>query len=178
MVEERVKTHPKFRKLAVGGTPDVRVIVYNKVPVMAMLRIPTEESGGKANLHQGAIGLWIDMATGITTHGVYKDEPIRYFPDTDKKVNGIAIPFWSEILKLAIQAQTTSKLNFFCSKIFSFVSSPSSFANFSSILVESAPVSTFAGTIALFFFPVFIFIVSKTPTTFFSTLASRTRLAN
>ena len=112
MVEERVKIHPKFRKLAIGGSPDVRVIVYNKVPVMAMLRLPTEESGGKANLHQGAIGLGIDMATGITTHGVYKDEPIRYFPDTDKKVNGIAIPFWNEILKLAIQAQTTSKLNF------------------------------------------------------------------
>src|SRR3989344_4319444 len=112
MIEERVKTHPKFRKLAVGGTPDVRVIVYNKVPVMAMFRIPTEESGGKANLHQGAIGLGIDMATGITTYGVYKDEPIRYFPDTDKKVNGIAIPFWNEILRLAIQAQVASKLNF------------------------------------------------------------------
>ena len=112
MIEERIKIHPKFKKLAVGGAPDVRVIVYNNIPVMAMLRLPTDESNGKANLHQGPIGLAIDMATGITTHGVYKDEPIRYFPDTDKKVNGIAIPFWSEILKLAIQAQTTSKLNF------------------------------------------------------------------
>lgn len=112
MVEERVKIHPKFRKLAVEGTPDVRVIVYNHVPVMAMLRLPTEESGGKANLHQGAIGLGIDIATGITTHGVYKDEPIRYLPDTDKKVNGIAIPFWNDILKLAVQTQIISKLNY------------------------------------------------------------------
>lgn len=112
MVEERVKIHPKFRKLAVEGTPDVRVIVYNKVPVMAMLRLPTEESGGKANLHQGAIGLGIDIATGITTHGVYKDEPIRYLPDTDKKVNGIAIPYWNDILKLAAQTQIVSKLNY------------------------------------------------------------------
>lgn len=112
MVEERVKIHPKFRKLAVEGTPDVRVIVYNNVPVMAMLRLPTEESGGKANLHQGAIGLGIDIATGITTHGVYKDEPIRYLPDTNKKVNGIAIPFWNDILKLAVQTQIISKLNY------------------------------------------------------------------
>jgi hypothetical protein len=79
---------------------------------MAMLRLPTEESGGKANLHQGAIGLGIDIATGITTHGVYKDEPVRYLPETDKKVNGIAIPFWNDILKLAVQTQIISKLNY------------------------------------------------------------------
>ena len=112
MIEERVKIHPKFHKLAVGGTPDVRVIVYNKVPVMAMLRLPTEESDGKANLHQGAIGLGIDMATGITTYGVCKDEPIRFFPDSDKKVNGIAVPDWGKILKLAVETQIASKLSF------------------------------------------------------------------
>lgn len=112
MVEERVKIHPKFKKLTVGGTPDVRVIVYNKAPVMAMLRLPTEESGGKANLHQGAIGLGIDMATGITTYGVCKDEPVKFFPDTDKKVNGIAIPEWGKILKLAVETQIASKLSF------------------------------------------------------------------
>ncbi len=112
MVEERVKIHPKFRKLAIGGTPDVRVIVHNKVPVMAMLRLPTEESGGKANLHQGAIGLGIDMATGITTFGVCKDSPIRFFPDTNKKVNGIAIPDWGKILKLAVETQIASGLSF------------------------------------------------------------------
>jgi len=112
MIEERVKIHPKFHKLAVGGTPDVRVIVYNKVPVMAMLRLPTEESGGKANLHQGAIGLGIDMATGITTYGVCKDESIRFFPDSDKKVNGIAVPEWGKILKLAVETQIASRLSF------------------------------------------------------------------
>ncbi len=112
MIEERVKVHPKFRKLAVGGTPDARVIVYNRVPVMAMLRIPTEESGGKANLHQGAIGLGIDMATGISTHGVYKDRLIDFFPDSKKKVNGITIPNWNDILVMAVKAQLAAKLNY------------------------------------------------------------------
>ncbi len=112
MIEERVKIHPSFRKLAIGGTPDVRVIVHNKVPVMAMLRLPTEESGGKANLHQGAVGLGIDMATGITTYGVCKDAPIRFFPDSNKKVNGIAVPEWGKILKLAVETQVASKLSF------------------------------------------------------------------
>ncbi len=112
MIEERIKIHPKFKKLAVGGAPDVRIIVFNKVPVMAMLRLPTEESGGKANLHQGALGLGIDMATGITTYGVYKNESIKYFPDSNKKVNGITIPHWDKILKMAIQTQMASKLSY------------------------------------------------------------------
>lgn len=112
MVEERIKIHPKFKKLAVGGAPDIRVIVFNKVPVMAMLRLPTEESAGKANLHQGAIGLGIDMATGITTHGVYKNQQIKYFPDTNKKVNGIAVPYWNKILLLAVKTQMVSKLSY------------------------------------------------------------------
>lgn len=112
MIEERIKIHPKFKKLAVGGAPDVRVIIFNRVPVMAMLRLPTEESSGKANLHQGAIGLGVDMATGITTHGVYKNGSVKYFPDTNMKVNGIAIPYWNKILTMAVQTQMISKLNY------------------------------------------------------------------
>lgn len=110
MVEERIKIHPKFKKLAVGGAPDVRVIVFNQVPVMAMLRLPTEESAGKANLHQGAIGLGIDMATGITTYGVYKNTLVKYFPETNKKVNGISIPDWNKILLMAVKTQMVAKL--------------------------------------------------------------------
>ena len=70
LVEERIKIHPLFLSITRSGTPDIRVIVYNKVPIMAMLRIPTDKSGGKANLQQGAIGLGIDLATGITTFGI------------------------------------------------------------------------------------------------------------
>src|SRR5258706_846280 len=112
MIEERIKIHPKFKKMAVGGAPDIRVIVFNKIPVMAMLRLPTEERKGKANLHQGAIGLGIDMATGITTHGVYRDSSIKYFPAANQKVNGIAIPYWDKILNLAVKTQKVSKLKY------------------------------------------------------------------
>lgn len=112
MVEERIKIHPKFKKMAVGGAPDVRVIVFNKVPVMAMLRLPTEESSGKANLHQGAIGLGIDIATGITTYGVYKNNLVKYFPETNKKVNGISVPYWNKILLMAVKTQMASGLSY------------------------------------------------------------------
>lgn len=110
LVEERIKIHPLFLALTRTGTPDIRVIVYNKVPVMAMFRIPTEKSGGKANLQQGAIGLGIDLATGITTFGVEgKGEPITRIYDFSKKkrrkVNGIKIPFWKEILETSIKSQ-------------------------------------------------------------------------
>lgn len=110
LVEERIKIHPLFLALTKTGTPDIRVIVYNKVPVMAMFRIPTEKSGGKANLHQGAIGLGIDLATGITTFGAEGNgEPISriydYMKKKKRKVNGIKIPFWKEILEASIKAQ-------------------------------------------------------------------------
>ncbi len=110
LVEERIKIHPLFLALTKSGTPDIRVIVYNQVPVMAMFRIPTEKSGGKANLHQGAIGLGIDLATGITTFGIEgAGNPIYRIYDFNKKkkrkVNGIRIPFWREILETAVKCQ-------------------------------------------------------------------------
>jgi len=104
-VEERIKIAGIFRKYAYRGTPDVRVIVFNKVPVMAMLRLPTKESEGKANLHQGAIGVGIDLATGITNNAVCRGKFLKYIPGTKRKVNGIKLPYWNTILTLAAKAQ-------------------------------------------------------------------------
>lgn len=100
-VEEFVGRHKAFRRYAYRGTPDIRIIVYNKVPVMAMLRLPTRESGGRANLHQGAIGVGVDIATGITTHAVWHGSLIRFKPGTKRKLHGLKIPLWKSILELA-----------------------------------------------------------------------------
>ncbi|MFZ2152849.1 MAG: sugar-transfer associated ATP-grasp domain-containing protein [Microgenomates group bacterium] len=110
LVEERIKIHPMFLAITKSGTPDIRVIVYNRVPVMAMFRIPTEKSGGKANLQQGAMGLGVDLATGITTFGIEgKGEEIKKLYDHGKKkwikVNGIKVPLWREILETAVNSQ-------------------------------------------------------------------------
>lgn len=110
IIEERIKIHPMFLAYTRSGTPDIRVIVYNRVPIMAMLRIPTEMSEGKANLQQGAIGLGIDLATGITTFGIQgKGELIEKIFDKHKKkwikVNGIKIPNWKEVLETAVKVQ-------------------------------------------------------------------------
>lgn len=111
-VEEYVGRHKAFRKYAYRGTPDIRVVVFNRVPVMAMLRLPTPESAGRANLHQGAMGVGVDVATGITTHAVWHGEPIFFKPGTKRKLHGIRIPFWNEILKLSVQSQEVSGLGY------------------------------------------------------------------
>lgn len=111
-IQEYVGRYRVFRLLAYRGTPDIRVIVFNKVPVMAMLRLPTKESGGRANLHQGAIGVGVDIATGITTRAIWHGEQILYKPGTKRKLRGIKIPFWTSILETAVKAQIASGLGY------------------------------------------------------------------
>ncbi|OGI25588.1 MAG: hypothetical protein A3J76_05940 [Candidatus Moranbacteria bacterium RBG_13_45_13] len=111
--EERLKLLKLFKPYAFKGAPDIRIIVYNKVPVMAMLRLPTRESDGKANLQQGAVGVGIDMATGVTTTAVFrKNTIVEYLPGTRLVLSGIRIPYWKDILRLAVRAQEISDLGF------------------------------------------------------------------
>lgn len=111
-IQEYVGRHLRFRKYAYRGTPDIRIIVFNKVPVMAMLRLPTKESGGRANLHQGAIGVGVDIATGITTRAIWHGEQIVFKPDTNRKLRGIKIPNWTQALTIAVKTQMASHLGF------------------------------------------------------------------
>ena len=111
-IQEYVGRHKAFRKYAYRGTPDIRVIVFNKVPVMAMLRLPTSQSGGRANLHQGAIAVGIDIATGITTKAIWHGYQIKFKPGTNKKLHGIKIPHWTPVLETAVAAQIASGLGY------------------------------------------------------------------
>ncbi|MDP3994543.1 MAG: sugar-transfer associated ATP-grasp domain-containing protein [bacterium] len=111
-IQEYVGRHKAFRKYAYRGTPDIRIIVFNKVPIMAMLRLPTKESGGRANLHQGAIGVGVDIATGITTKAIWHGKQIKLKPDTNRKLHGIKIPNWTKVLETVVRAQMISGLGF------------------------------------------------------------------
>ncbi len=111
-IQEYVGRHKSLRRYAYRGTPDIRVIVYNKIPVMAMLRLPTKESGGHANLHQGAIGVGVDIATGITTKAIWHGELIKYKPETSRKLHGIKIPNWTTCLEIAVKTAIVSGLGF------------------------------------------------------------------
>lgn len=111
-IQEYVGRHKAFRKYAYRGTPDIRIIVFNKVPIMAMLRLPTRESGGRANLHQGAIGVGVDIATGITTKAIWHGEYITEKPGTNRKLRGIKIPDWTKVLETAVATQMASGLGY------------------------------------------------------------------
>lgn len=101
IVQYRVHPDDFFSSMTTGGVPDVRVIVFQGVPVMAMLRLPTRESDGKANLHAGGIGAGISIRTGLTTHGVYRGSPITAHPDTNALIGQRQIPSWDVILHMS-----------------------------------------------------------------------------
>ena len=111
-VEERVPIHAAFSKYAYQGAPDIRVIVFNKMPIMAMLRLPTKESHGRANLYQGAVGVGIDLATGMTTYGICKGQEVVFAPGTRRRLWGIKIPDWEKVLTLAVHCQEVTGLGY------------------------------------------------------------------
>ncbi|MCB0310210.1 MAG: alpha-L-glutamate ligase-like protein [Bdellovibrionales bacterium] len=112
MIEYRVNFHPVFEDVSYLGVPDIRIIVFLGVPVMSMVRLPTRLSDGKANLHQGAIGVGIDIATGRTLKGVWRNDVIQEHPDTGANITGISIPDWDRMLKLASQSYELTGLGY------------------------------------------------------------------
>lgn len=112
LIEYRVKFDPVFERIAFRGVPDVRIIVFLGVPVMAMVRLPTRLSKGKANLHQGAIGAGIDIATGRTLTAVWRNAIVEHHPDTMHAVSGVTIPNWDRLLDIAARSQEMTGLGY------------------------------------------------------------------
>lgn len=112
IIEYRVKFDPVFDAICFQGVPDIRIIVFLGIPVMAMIRLPTLMSGGKANLHKGAIGAGIDLATGRTLSAVWQDDIIHEHPDTHNPVSDFPIPHWGELLRIAAQCSSLTGLGY------------------------------------------------------------------
>ncbi|MGD2097111.1 MAG: alpha-L-glutamate ligase-like protein [Desulfobacterales bacterium] len=112
LIEYRVQFDSVFEAISYQGVPDIRVIVFLGVPVMSMVRLPTRMSGGKANLHQGAIGAGIDLASGTTLTAVWRDTIVSEHPDTGNPVTGITIPNWEKLLKIAAQCNELTGLGY------------------------------------------------------------------
>lgn len=112
VIEQRVHFDPLFDPISHGGVPDIRTVVFLGMPVMAMVRLPTSASDGKANLHQGAIGAGVDLATGCTTTAVCRDRPVTWHPDTGAPIAGVCIPGWEELLVLAARCHALGQLGY------------------------------------------------------------------
>lgn len=112
LIEYRVRFDPVFEAVSYLGVPDIRVIVFLGVPLMSMVRLPTRMSGGKANLHQGAIGVGIDIANGTTLTAVWRNNIIHEHPDTGNRVSGVQIPHWDTLLHIAARCYELTGLGY------------------------------------------------------------------
>jgi alpha-L-glutamate ligase-like protein len=112
LIEYCVALHPFFKDISYKGVPDVRIIVYQGVPVMAMLRLPTRASDGKANLHTGGLGLGLSLSEGVTTLAVQFNRRITMHPDHGHSLTGLRIPHWDELVALAAKVESVLGLHY------------------------------------------------------------------
>ncbi len=112
LIEYCVHFDPIFSEVSYQGVPDIRVIVYRGYPAMAMVRLPTRASDGKANLHQGAVGAGVDIALGVTLTGVLQNDLVEEHPDTGALIAGLEIPQWDFILESAARGYEVTGLGY------------------------------------------------------------------
>ncbi|SFX50863.1 alpha-L-glutamate ligase-like protein [Marinospirillum alkaliphilum] len=112
IIETLIRSHQAFEDFTFEGVPDIRVIVYRGYPVMAMMRLSTHASDGKANLHQGALGVGIDLGSGCALQAVQHDRPVHLHPDTGKPLSQLRISNWQYLLELASRCYDMTRLGY------------------------------------------------------------------
>ena len=112
LIEEAVNFSDVFANFSYHGVPDVRVIVYKGFPAMVMMRLATKESGGRANLHQGAVGVGLDVQSGLPLRAVMHNKPVFQHPDTKANLMDLRVPFWREHLLIGALAYDMTGLGY------------------------------------------------------------------
>ncbi|MBM4203465.1 MAG: alpha-L-glutamate ligase-like protein [Gammaproteobacteria bacterium] len=111
-IETLIHVSDYFAQYSYEGVPDIRIIVFKGYPVMGMLRLATQKSDGKANLHQGAVGVGLDLATGRASMAVQHNKRVTHHPDTGKLLSEIQIANWKELLRLAARCYEVTRLGY------------------------------------------------------------------
>ncbi len=106
IVEEKIRAGEWFDKFCKHWLADIRVIVFNLVPVSAMVRMPTHKSEGKANLAKWWIWLGIEIwtweiKTMFENQKIYKWK----FKPEFKELKNQRLPYWDDILFLSSKIQ-------------------------------------------------------------------------
>lgn len=112
IIEALIESAPEFNDFTFEGVPDIRIIVYRGYPVMAMMRLSTHASDGKANLHQGALGVGLDLVTGQAVQAVQFDRPVTQHPDTHKNLKELKVADWRAMLLLASRCYDMTGLGY------------------------------------------------------------------
>jgi hypothetical protein len=104
---------------SLGGHRDCALVEYRVRPAKVLTdisyqgaRAATRESDGRANLHQGALGIGIDIATGRTVRAVHHGRPVSIHPDLGVELLGAQLPRWDEILDIAVTCQEMTGLGY------------------------------------------------------------------
>lgn len=112
IVQNLIINSTNISRISPLGVPDIRIIVFLGFPIMAMLRIPTKKSGGKGNLHLGAVGCGLDLKTGKVFHSIQSDSIIQTHPDTGDDLMGFEIESWPKVLDLAARASILARIGY------------------------------------------------------------------
>ncbi len=112
IIEALVRVNPLFEHISHEGVPDIRLIVFKGYPIMGMLRLATKASDGKANLHQGAIGVGLDIGSGRSLAAVQHNRRITHHPDTGVPLTDITVPYWTVLLRLAARCYEVTQLGY------------------------------------------------------------------
>jgi len=112
IIEDLIAFDDCFTGYSHEGVPDIRIVVFKGYPVMAMLRLATHASDGKANLHQGAVGVGLAMDSGRGLYAAQFGRPTSAHPDTGRPLSDIRISGWRDILLLASQCYDMTGLGY------------------------------------------------------------------
>ncbi len=112
IVEDLVRPTALLSRYSFQGVPDIRIVVFQGYPVMAMLRLSTKASDGKANLHQGAVGVGLDIGNGRARNAVQFNRPVLLHPDTGMPVSNISIDNWDDMLVMASRCYEATGLGY------------------------------------------------------------------
>ncbi|MCX8073498.1 MAG: alpha-L-glutamate ligase-like protein [Candidatus Binatia bacterium] len=113
LIEERLELHPDLARFVFRGIPDIRILVAYGVPILAMMRLPTRRSDGRANLHLGGVGVGVDLESGQATHAVWGEKPVVAHPDTQAPLRELQVPQWQSLLEVAAACFDCVPLGYF-----------------------------------------------------------------
>ncbi|MBB5350081.1 alpha-L-glutamate ligase-like protein [Haloferula luteola] len=112
LIEYKVAPEKTMTSISFQGAPDIRVVLFHGYPVLAMLRASTRESDGRSNLHQGALGIGVDIRSGKTVHAVHHGRAVKMHPDLKVPLVGVTVPEWERILEIAVQCYEMTGLGY------------------------------------------------------------------